>query len=964
MDYDAKTQERKITELLDRAASFESAGNYDEAISLANEAVELSENMEYFQWTARYHYHIFRILYDKTIHFNREYRKLIKLWENVIYSETLEKTIYSDDGVDIGYLKLLYFLVVLRVGKRESIPEYGAIAENYQRVVELYSITEYGGIDHFTVSNLCLANFYTDKGNHLAAIQYYEKILDKIEKNSSIDKMVFQALVNLSFAYINHGELDKARKLSKFLHDGYHNVKIVKPLQEDLQRLVLAYANSYSMGQMYGRAWQIITESIQNKMIFHTAEDDHMWAIYDALLDCSVAIDEQIDSSIVDSMFFLMDEKERTGQIEKMKPGDRAEFYHAKALLFHKIEEEEKAVQCMDLAISEHLGRVVGENERLYYANFMTNALEFYSSYSEEKAGECAEHILRQLPRMYSGAEYLLDNVQMEEYLAVCDRIFYLAYSYISSKADRKEDLFVYSANYKNILLSVVRERTKKIYHDEYNLSRIEKINKVRDKLASEKNRKQRMRNAEIRNLSDELKELEMEFASLHNKSEEIPFFSLERIMTVLPKETALIEMIYTDHDAWKKGRTEAHTGTGMLKKKSLDIFLLVKDTTVTFRHICISDAANLQENIRLLNEKIISPRSKYQREARWICEKMFGSFRECLEHVSNVLLSPHGSLYNVPFEVIFESSWDEMSGKHFIYCQSVRDLFENDYGIKENYNESCVIGSPRYNLALSDEKEIFKDKETVLEERGLFAEDVERLFDIENIASLPYSGYEAEKIAELMGCSAFLGEDATKFRVEKGCSIIHIATHGIIKQIGDRNAWYNSSLAFAGIADWYVSGKETEKYGNGLLTAEEISRMELGTTNLTVLSACNSGKSSFTIYEQQSGLHLAFGVAGVKYVLSSLWRVDDLAAAVFMTFFYRSLLDCGSVPEALNHAKKRLKAISAGEIYQMVRQDKHLIPEELYAKLTSYFEEVPDNLLLYRAPYYYASFVCYQYKF
>lgn len=965
MKHNTKMQEEKITELLDKAASFEAAGQYDEAIGLAEKAVESSVGMEYLHWTARYYYHIFRILYDKTIHFNREYRELIELREEVCHSDTLEQRMYSEEGVDIGYLKLLHFLAVLRFGEYGSIPEYEAVTGNYQRVVEFYGITEHGGIDHFTFSNLCLADFYTSKGNHLAAIQYYEKILDKVEMDSDIHALTFQSLTNLSFAYINHGETGKAKKLCKFLYDGYHKRKLIEPLQEDLQRLVLAYSNACGLDGAYGRAVDIILESIQNEMIFHVAEDDYMWVIYDALLDYYSSVGtEQLNSDMINEMLRVVDEKERTDQVEKMKASDRAEFYHAKALLFEQMNEEDNAVHSMEQAVSEYLGRVVGAEERMYYANFMTIALEFFSFHQKEWAEKCARHILEQLPRMYSGAEYLLDNVQMEEYLAACNRIFALAYSFYSSESAMPEQLFTYSANYKNILLSIVRGRTKKIYHDEYNLSRVEKINKIRDKLASGKNRKKRLSGEEVMELSEELKELEMEFASFHDRNEEIPFFSLERIMTVLPKDTALIEMIYTEHDAWKTGRTEALTGTRIGRKKSLDLFLLVKDKTVTFKHVCIKETEELTEKIQIFNEKIISPNAKHRKEANFICEAMFGGFREYLGNVSTVLLSPHEELYNVPFETVFQESWEEFSEKSFVYCQSVRDLFENDYGVNENSKESCVIGNPQYNLTLEDVAAAFEGKEKNPDNRGISGESVERLFDIENIKSLPYSGYEAGKVAELVGCSAYTGSDATKYQIGSGFSVLHFATHGIVRQIGDRNAWYNSSLAFAGIADWYVSGAETERYGNGLLTAEEISRMDLRTVNLVVLSACDSGKSSFTIYEQQSGLHLAFGVAGAKYVLSSLWKVDDLATSIFMILFYQSLTKFGNVAEAMEAAKKKIRVISVGEIKKMVEQDKKLISEKLYTKLVAYLAELLDDTILYRSQYYYASFVCYQYRF
>lgn len=63
---------------------------------------------------------------------------------------------------------------------------------------------------------------------------------------------------------------------------------------------------------------------------------------------------------------------------------------------------------------------------------------------------------------------------------------------------------------------------------------------------------------------------------------------------------------------------------------------------------------------------------------------------------------------------------------------------------------------------------------------------------------------------------------------------------------------------------------------------------MDLRGTEIAVLSACGSGKSIFSLHKQQIGLHVAFGVAGVRYIISALWAVDDFPTAVLMNFFMR----------------------------------------------------------------------------
>ena len=74
------------------------------------------------------------------------------------------------------------------------------------------------------------------------------------------------------------------------------------------------------------------------------------------------------------------------------------------------------------------------------------------------------------------------------------------------------------------------------------------------------------------------------------------------------------------------------------------------------------------------------------------------------------------------------------------------------------------------------------------------------------------------------------------------GYKNIHIATHGYFDMENQDISLYSSWLAFTGIKNWYRTGVENPVYGNGLLTADEVSRMDLTSTKLVVLSSCMSG--------------------------------------------------------------------------------------------------------------------------
>jgi len=151
------------------------------------------------------------------------------------------------------------------------------------------------------------------------------------------------------------------------------------------------------------------------------------------------------------------------------------------------------------------------------------------------------------------------------------------------------------------------------------------------------------------------------------------------------------------------------------------------------------------------------------------------------------------------------------------------------------------------------------------------------------------------------------LGSEATERALKShapGNRVVHIATHGYYAadtcrlptsapgtRDGNRQRVGVSPLLLSGLllagANLRGSVAPADRPEDGVLTAEEVSGMNLAGTQLVVLSACESGVGDVQCGEGVYGLRRAFQLAGVRTILSTLWPVSDAASTKFMASLY-----------------------------------------------------------------------------
>jgi CHAT domain-containing protein len=101
------------------------------------------------------------------------------------------------------------------------------------------------------------------------------------------------------------------------------------------------------------------------------------------------------------------------------------------------------------------------------------------------------------------------------------------------------------------------------------------------------------------------------------------------------------------------------------------------------------------------------------------------------------------------------------------------------------------------------------------------------------------------------------------------------------------------SGLALAGAhrtLQLWAEGKATAACNDGILTADDISTLDLRNTWLVVLAACDTGLGEARAGEGVFGLRRGFIQAGAQNLLLTLWPIDDKRTRHLMSDFYTQL--------------------------------------------------------------------------
>ena len=249
---------------------------------------------------------------------------------------------------------------------------------------------------------------------------------------------------------------------------------------------------------------------------------------------------------------------------------------------------------------------------------------------------------------------------------------------------------------------------------------------------------------------------------------------------------------------------------------------------------------------------------------------------RKCkLQDIKSLILIPDSYTSLIPFAALHpERNFNNTFGNTFsiqmmpsLLIMGILNEAHPTRAVMYDRRTACVVGNPHIPIFEHNDEEW-------------------------SLGRLPHATDEAKWISQLLKVQPLLHEQATKVAVVTKLSpaqVIHIATHG---------SAVSGFLAFAGPDS---SNGKPSKSSDILLLPSEVEQMNIKAA-LVVLSSCDSGRGMVRA-DGIIGMGRAFLLAGAQSVLTTLWRIPDESAGMFMQFFYQYLVDGLGTTHALQKA-------------------------------------------------------------
>ena len=239
--------------------------------------------------------------------------------------------------------------------------------------------------------------------------------------------------------------------------------------------------------------------------------------------------------------------------------------------------------------------------------------------------------------------------------------------------------------------------------------------------------------------------------------------------------------------------------------------------------------------------------------------------FESEIVHQNHIVIVPHGILHYLPFAALLDN---------------------NQKYLIERFSVSLAPSAMVLDICM-DKGQPFISSEVWTPDILAFGNP-----DLDNPQlELPFAEKEIESVQLLYpNATSYLNNQATETIFKQSCqtpNMILLSCHGEFDAV---NPLFSSLLL------------TSDEQNDGRLTAHEIFELDMN-AYLVAMSACETGLAKVSVGDEIIGLSRSFIYAGSSSLLSSLWKVDDLATAVMIKRFFRYLKEGDSNARALQKA-------------------------------------------------------------
>lgn len=302
-----------------------------------------------------------------------------------------------------------------------------------------------------------------------------------------------------------------------------------------------------------------------------------------------------------------------------------------------------------------------------------------------------------------------------------------------------------------------------------------------------------------------------------------------------------------------------------------------------------------------------------------------------------HIYYSNSGLLHRIAHSAIPVSKTESLGDLFNLVClQSTRRLVQADSNNNREIRSALLFGDIDFEkdtISIKEAEEL--DAISIAQSKA----SASRASDGEGTwQSLHFTGKEVMQVHQKLAFHGIETERKTKKEAtedylkklsgsSKSADVLHLATHGFffperaaasepsktgnLPFMNSPNPMVRSGLVMAGANHVWSGNGAKPGEEDGILTALEISNLDLTNTELVVLSACETGLGDIQGNEGVYGLQRAFKIAGARYLLMSLWQVPDKQTSLLMTKFYEKWLDDQlSIPAAFHAAQKEMREL------------------------------------------------------